>query len=74
MEIFNHLFSNSFPTYTFDPNRFEDTLSNLELMINYKYLPDLNQKSAYYQKIQNYFFGNPCTFNPQVLIDNNLPL
>jgi hypothetical protein len=34
----------------------------------FSYIPDVkNGESAYFSKQRNYFFGNPCTYNPAVV-------
>lgn len=42
---------------------------------SYNYIGQMvDENSAYYQKQKNYFFGNPCTYNPAVLTSAGLTI
>lgn len=52
----------------FDFSRFVPSLEAMELVGQFTYIPEVQESgSEYFQKQRNYFFGNPCAFNPKVL-------
>lgn len=54
---------------TFYPERFADSVEAMKLIGDYSYIGGISDESSlYFQKQKNYFFGNPCTFNPNVLV------
>lgn len=53
---------------TYYPQKFADALEDMRLIGQYEYIGHINSSSPYYLKQQNYLFGNPCTFNPTVLV------
>lgn len=58
-----------FPNETgFDYSRFNPSLEAMELVGQFTYIPQVQENnSEYFQKQRNYFFGNPCIFNPKVI-------
>ena len=49
------------------PQNFIDTLPTFDLMVKYEYISNKDTTSTFYSKYKNYFFGNPCTYNQNVL-------
>lgn len=58
----------------FNANRFQDIAPTLKLMTDYSFFTDSSSSSLYYQKRQNYLFGNPCRFNSKLLANVSTPL
>ena len=40
----------------------------MRLIGQYSYIGSIDPSSQYYLKQKNYLFGNPCTYNPAVLV------
>lgn len=55
-------------------SRYDDTISALKIIAKTDYLTDIDESSMFYKKTKNYFFGNPCTYNPAVLVTVNSSL
>ena len=53
---------------TYYPERFADALEDMRLIGQYSYIGSIDLSSQYYLKQKNYLFGNPCTYNPAVLV------
>lgn len=55
-------------------SRYDDIISDLKIIAKTDYLADIDEDSDFHKKIKNYFFGNPCTYNPAVLVTANSSL
>ena len=53
----------------YDPSRYEEYVSDMDLIGNAVYIGQTKDESfSYYLKQKNYMFGNPCTYNQTVLL------
>lgn len=54
----------------FRPQKYDDVLGAMYIFGNLnKYIGQVEDlTSSYFAKQKNYFFGNPCTYNPGILI------
>ena len=57
---------------TYSPLRYAEYISDMDLIGKSSYIGFVSDNSSqYYHKRKNYMFGNPCTYNPQVLLSAN---
>jgi hypothetical protein len=57
---------------SFDPKKYEDVIASIGLFGNFPYIGSLTTQNSYFEKQKKYFFGNPCTYNPSILITSGL--
>lgn len=55
-------------SWTFHPERYTDVLASMKMFSDFTYLTSEDEnKSPYHRVKKNYFFGNPCRYNPKIL-------
>ena len=70
------LYSQTYPNDNiFYPERYTDVLESMRLVGDFSFLGiDDDPNSTYYLTRRNYFFGNPCRYNPTVLDNIGIPI
>jgi hypothetical protein len=61
-------------TNTSSPNllQFSDVLNEISELGTFLYMPSTDSTSPFYAALKQYYFSNPCVFNPTILTDLNI--
>jgi len=69
MGVFDvYLATNSIGLVSFYPQKYKDALNDMSNLGQFAYIDDNVPQTPFYLKRKNYFFGNPCAYNPSVLV------